>query len=142
MLQRCQTPAIPMSGGNSSLLAWKPVGFSPPKAIPMCSVTGWSSLGFWCMRTPKHPSGSSSRRDLVSPVYPTAMHSLSTPLPSPLQGSLLFQPGFPLLPLSFQATQEIGEQQFPCFICPVDPTVLPSGKLPTVQKAPINPTPQ
>lgn len=114
----------------------------------MCFVTGWNSLSFWCMRMPQQcqnilwspwqqQKGLGEPR--VSHSYAFPQHT--TPQPCALK-SCYFKLFFLLLPLSSQATQEIGEQQFPCCICSVDPTVLSSRELPTAQKAPINPTPQ
>lgn len=99
VLERCQTPAIPMSGGNSLLLTCKPVGFSTPEAIPACFVTGWNSPSFWCVRTPQQCHNSlwpprQQQKGCAEPWVPTDMHPLSIPLPSPVQGSLLISSWF------------------------------------------------
>lgn len=91
MLERCQTPAIPMSGGNSLLLTCKPVGFSTPEAIPACFVTGWNSPSFWCVRTPQqcHNSLWPPRQQQKGRAEPRVPHRYASPrhtTPQPCAG--------------------------------------------------------
>lgn len=142
MLERPHTPASPVSLCSCPASLWDfPLNTT-------CFVTGWNSLSFCCMRTPQQCqnilwSPWQQQEGLGEPRLP---HSHAFPLhttPQPCAGKpCYFKLFFPLLPLSSQASQEIGEQQFPCCICSVVPTVLPSGDLPTAQKVPVNPTPQ
>lgn len=55
-------------------------------------------------------------------TYASSHHTIPHPGPGKSCDFKLF---FPLLSLSSQATQEIGEQLFPCFFCLAGPTALP-----------------
>ena len=62
----------------------------------------------------------------MSEQVPHSYASSRPTVPHPCAGkSCDFKLFFPFLPLCSQATQEIGEQPFPCFFCSADPTALP-----------------